>query len=88
MGRDEWEYTTDKSYSIVTQYDLVCDNTYIVQLQTSILFFGFIFGALIIGWCADNLGRKRVLFTCLAVVIGVGFISVFVNNIWAFVVCR
>ena len=88
MGRDEWEYTTDKSYSIVTQYDLVCDNTYIVQLQTSILFFGMFSGALIIGWCADNLGRKRVLFTCLTIVISIGFISVFVNNIWAFVVCR
>ena len=88
MKRSDWDYVTSSSYSIVTEFDLVCNREYLIQLQTSVLFFGFIFRALIIGWCADNFGRKRVLFISLTAIIMVGFVSVFVGNIFVFIACR
>ena len=38
IPRTEWEYVTPRSYSIVTEFDLVCDNEYLIELQTSIFF--------------------------------------------------
>ena len=88
MPRAEWEYVTPRDYSLVTEFDLVCDKEFLIEFPTSVLFFGFMFGAIILGWCADNFGRKRVHYLSLAVVMLLGFLSIFVGNIYGFIACR
>ena len=88
VPRTEWDYVTSRDYSIVTEFDLVCDREYLIEFTTSGLFFGFIFGASTLGWFADNFGRRIVHYISLAIVMLVGFLSVFVGNIYLFIVTR
>lgn len=88
MQREDWHYTLPKHYSIVTEYDIHCDNEYLISLATSMLFIGWIFGAGILGWFADNYGRKRVIFVSISIVMLFGIISAFMPNIYLFIVCR
>ncbi|XP_057314092.1 solute carrier family 22 member 3-like [Hydractinia symbiolongicarpus] len=88
LPRSEWEYTEAKEYSIVTQFDINCDNEWQVHLTTSILFIGWGIGAVVLGWVADNYGRKIVLFPCMVMVILIGFVTSFVPNITLFILCR
>lgn len=88
LARHDWEFTEPRDYSIVTDFDLVCEREYLSVFPTSALFFGFIFGASTLGWFADNFGRKKVHYLSISVVIILGFLSTFFGNIYAFIVCR
>lgn len=88
MNRSDWEYVTAREYSLVTEFDLVCDREYLVELLTSILFFGSMFGAVILGWCADLIGRKNVHYFSLLVVIILGFLCIYIKNVYWLLVCR
>ncbi|XP_066928970.1 organic cation transporter-like protein [Clytia hemisphaerica] len=88
IPRSEWEFTQPKDYSIVTEYDIYCDTEWIVNLSTSILFLGWSVGSMILGWLADNYGRKTVLFPSLFITLLIGAISPFVPNIFIFIGCR
>ena len=88
MPRSEWEYTEPKEYSIVTQFDINCSKEWQVHLTTSIFFIGWGIGAIVLGWVADNYGRKIVLFPSTAILIIVGFINAFIPNVSLFIICR
>ena len=88
MARASWEYTQPDDYSIVTQFDIYCSQEWMIHLTTSIMFIGWIPGAIFLGWLGDNYGRKIVLFPSMAVVIIVGFLSAFSPNISVFIVSR
>ncbi|XP_065069180.1 solute carrier family 22 member 15-like isoform X3 [Rhopilema esculentum] len=55
MSRADWEFTELKSYSIVTQFDIVCDKTPLVHLGSSLIFVSWAVGAVILGWISDRL---------------------------------
>ena len=80
MPRNEWEYTEPKDYSIVTQFDINCDKEWQIHLSTSIFFVGWAIGAIVLGWVADNYGRKIVLFPSIGILIVVGFVTAFLPN--------
>lgn len=86
--RSEWDYVEHRSYSIVTEFDLHCDREYMVELATSTIFIGWMFGATFLGWCIDTFGRTKPLFISVASVIVFGFLSAFMPNIYAFIACR
>lgn len=88
ISRNEWEYTKSAEYSLVTQFNIDCENKWIGELLHSILFFGFIFGAVIIGWLSDNYGRKIVHYISMSVVMTLGFICIFSPNMYFFILCR
>ena len=77
LSRTEWQYTERVEYSLVTTFDLHCKDEWLVHLLMSIFFIGYAFGAIIIGWAADNYGRKTVFFPSVAVVLVIGFLSSF-----------
>lgn len=47
--------------SIVTEYQLICENRYLAALSSTIYFAGVMIGALIFGPLADSIGRRRTL---------------------------
>uniref|UniRef100_A0A672I6V1 Solute carrier family 22 member 5 n=1 Tax=Salarias fasciatus TaxID=181472 RepID=A0A672I6V1_SALFA len=72
---DGWSYSKEIYQStIVTEWDLVCDNQWKVPFASSTLFVGYLVGSLISGQLSDRFGRKKVVFIslgaqCLAVLL-------------------
>uniref|UniRef100_A0A8C7ZU61 Solute carrier family 22 member 5 n=1 Tax=Oryzias sinensis TaxID=183150 RepID=A0A8C7ZU61_9TELE len=65
---DGWTYSKEIYQStIVTEWNLVCDNQWKVPFASSSLFVGYLFGSLISGQLSDRFGRKKVVFMSLAV---------------------
>lgn len=86
--RKDWVYTKPRDYSIVTHFDIDCDNEYMIQLLTSVFFLGWLMGAFVLGFCADNYGRKMTLIISETTVLIVGFVSIFMPNLALIIVCR
>ncbi|CAL8399086.1 unnamed protein product [Boreogadus saida] len=75
---DGWSYSQDIFKStIVTEWDLVCADSWKVPFASSTLFMGFLIGSLISGQLSDRFGRKKVLFVSLAA----QFVFVFLQSL-------
>ncbi|KAM7374639.1 hypothetical protein PAMP_007285 [Pampus punctatissimus] len=75
---DGWEYDRSVYIStIVSEWDLVCDNRWKNPLTSSVFFFGVLTGSFISGQLSDRYGRKIVLFVTLALQTVSTFIQVF-----------
>lgn len=88
MKRKEWTYTRDKSYSFVTEFDLVCENTAIASMIRASFYIGGLLGALIAGSLADIMGRKIVILVSLTLIICVSISCTFVSSILTLSVLR
>ncbi|KAM9311587.1 organic cation/carnitine transporter 2-like [Gastrophryne carolinensis] len=75
---DGWEYDTSTYLStVVTEWDIVCDNDWKGPLTTSLFFAGVLTGSFISGQLSDSFGRKKVLFLTMAVQTGFSIVQVF-----------
>jgi len=88
MARSEWEYTEVKEYSIVTEFDMVCDKDPYLHLATSLIFVSWAIGAIVLGWLSDRYGRKIATLACSVAVMVLGFSSAFSPNFAAYVTFR
>ncbi|XP_072368601.1 organic cation/carnitine transporter 2-like isoform X2 [Scyliorhinus torazame] len=65
---DGWEYSKDQYIStIVSEWDLVCDNHWKGPFAMSIFFIGVLLGSFITGQLSDRFGRKLIMFATMAV---------------------
>ncbi|NXM37488.1 S22A3 protein, partial [Gymnorhina tibicen] len=84
---NNWVYEQPHS-SIVSEYDLVCANAWMLDLSQAILNLGFLAGAFILGYAADRYGRILIyLLSCLGVGI-CGIIVAFAPNFTVFLIFR
>ncbi|XP_054610752.1 solute carrier family 22 member 4-like isoform X2 [Dunckerocampus dactyliophorus] len=75
---DGWEY--DRSVytsTIVSDWDLVCEDQWKKPLTSSLFFCGVLIGSFLSGQLSDRFGRKRVMFVTLASQTTFAFIQVF-----------
>ncbi|XP_046856032.1 solute carrier family 22 member 8-like isoform X2 [Xenia sp. Carnegie-2017] len=84
-----WIYIMkDNERTIISEFDLVCDDAYKVDLSTTIYFTGVTLGGIFFGVIADKFGRRPVIaFTLLAA--GVLNVAIFIfRNYIAFAIFR
>ncbi|XP_077596650.1 solute carrier family 22 member 4-like [Stigmatopora nigra] len=76
--KDGWIYNKDVYQStIVTEFDLVCDNQWKKPFTTTVFFVGILCGSFFAGQLSDKYGRKPILFITLAFQTIFSFIQVF-----------
>lgn len=76
------------SENVITEFNLVCDQSYLNFLATSLSLLGVLFGSAIFGWVSDRFGRKVTFIICAACTLGALIGNIFVHNITLFIVCR
>ncbi|XP_039634190.1 solute carrier family 22 member 5-like [Perca fluviatilis] len=75
---DGWEYDQSMYIStIISEWDLVCDDRWKNPLTSSLYFCGVLTGSFVSGQFSDRYGRKIVLFVTMAVQTVFTFIQVF-----------
>ncbi|XP_074846383.1 solute carrier family 22 member 3 [Carettochelys insculpta] len=85
--QDGWVYIQPHS-TIVSEYNLVCANAWMLDLTQAVLNLGFLTGAFILGYAADRYGRIRIyLFSCLGVGL-CGLVVAFAPNFSIFLIFR
>lgn len=77
--REECENRTDNytescwlEETIVTQWDLVCDNGWKVQLEQICYLVGWLFGYIVFGCICDRFGRRNAFISALVVALPLG----------------
>ncbi|KAJ8278776.1 hypothetical protein COCON_G00058420 [Conger conger] len=72
---DGWEYNVTEGLrnNIVTEWDLVCGQYWMVPVEEVCFILGILTGCLLLGYAADRLGRLKTLLTSLtlSVIFGV-----------------
>ncbi|KAF6082970.1 solute carrier family 22 member 4 [Phyllostomus discolor] len=78
---DGWEFSQDVYQStIVTEWNLVCEEDWKTPLTSSLFFVGVLLGSFVSGQLSDRFGRKNVLFATMAVQTGFSFLQIFSVN--------
>ncbi|XP_044277635.1 solute carrier family 22 member 3 isoform X2 [Varanus komodoensis] len=82
-----WLYKNPHS-TIASEFDLVCENRWLIDLTQSLLNLGFLVGGFILGYAADRYGRIRIyLFSAFGAGL-CGLIVAFAQNIVVFSIFR
>ena len=74
--------------TIISEWDLVCDNAYKASLATTIYFCGVMVGGLVFGTLSDKFGRRPVLLFCLYSPCILGLLLFLIRDYVAFVILR
>ncbi|XP_064205902.1 organic cation/carnitine transporter 2-like [Anguilla rostrata] len=76
--KDGWEYDREMYIStIVSEWDLVCNDAWKVPMTSSMYFFGVLTGSFLSGQLSDRFGRKIVLFATMGVQTAFTFFQIF-----------
>uniref|UniRef100_A0A915PXC4 Major facilitator superfamily (MFS) profile domain-containing protein n=1 Tax=Setaria digitata TaxID=48799 RepID=A0A915PXC4_9BILA len=74
--------------TLVTEYDLVCDRKYWVDLTSMAFYIGSFIGNVLFGYIADKFGRRISFFIILGILVVCGTLNSFAWNIYSFIVLR
>lgn len=88
LPRDQWEYVGAEELSVVSRYDLVCDSKWWIPLTSTLFFLGYAIGSISLGWLADKIGRKKVVYVSSGCALSIGLCIAFSPNIYVFCIFR
>ncbi|XP_072446684.1 organic cation/carnitine transporter 2-like isoform X4 [Chiloscyllium punctatum] len=78
---DGWVYSKEQYIStIVSEWDLVCNNAWKMPFSMSVYFLGVLTGSFVSGVLSDRFGRKAILFVTMAVQTGFNVLQVFSSS--------
>ncbi|XP_033750349.1 organic cation transporter protein-like [Pecten maximus] len=83
-----WQYGNQFESTILTEWDLVCDNSYLGDLSTTIYMVGNTCGALLLTPISDKFGRKKLILFLLWIQGVFGVATAFSNSYTLFTVLR
>ncbi|XP_072120596.1 organic cation/carnitine transporter 2-like [Mobula birostris] len=82
---DGWEYSKEQYIStIVTEWDLVCNNDWKEPFVMSVYFMGVLVGSISFGILSDRLGRKIVMFGTMVLQVAFNVLITFSPNLEIF----
>ncbi|XP_028394970.1 organic cation transporter protein-like isoform X2 [Dendronephthya gigantea] len=87
MPRSEWKFV-DTYTSTVTEYELVCDDSILQSVASSMYWVGWLVGNIVIGYISDKLGRKKANQLSVALVFFSSWVLIWPKQLWMFVLCR
>ncbi|GLJ45221.1 hypothetical protein SUGI_0951800 [Cryptomeria japonica] len=89
MDRRSWEWVGGKGASIISEWDLVCHDSFKAGLPASIFFIGSFLGSTVFGRLADSyLGRKRTLLLSCMLTAATGLLTAISPNFWIYALLR
>ncbi|PIC50435.1 hypothetical protein B9Z55_001332 [Caenorhabditis nigoni] len=74
--------------SLVTEFNLVCDQQSWVEISTTSFYVGSFIGNCLFGYIADKFGRRRSFFVILIVLVVCGTANSFAKDIESFIILR
>ncbi|XP_065143210.1 solute carrier family 22 member 6 [Paramisgurnus dabryanus] len=87
--KDGWYYSvTDMSSTIITEWDLVCDDRALKQMGQTIYMGGVLVGAVVFGGLSDRFGRRILLMMSYLMFAVGGTCAAFSTSFTLFCVCR
>ncbi|XP_068433219.1 solute carrier family 22 member 2-like [Clinocottus analis] len=86
--KNGWEYQYEGRKSFVTEFNLVCSDGWLVDMNQSALNLGFLFGSFAFGFVADRFGRKISFLISNIVTVIAGIVLAFAPNYVSILVLR
>ncbi|XP_071956990.1 solute carrier family 22 member 1-like [Antedon mediterranea] len=84
-----WTYDRSQYDStIVSAFDLVCEDSYKVSLSISLINAGSFFGSILCGFVCDYFGRKKTIVVSYCLKFIIGILTGIAPNYWTFAILR
>ncbi|KAL8164854.1 UNVERIFIED_CONTAM: hypothetical protein K2H54_011070 [Gekko kuhli] len=86
--QDGWVYPEDRPPSLLTEFNLVCEQENLNSISQSILMAGVLVGALVFGPLSDRIGSRNMILFALLLMGSFGVGAGFAPNLYVYIALR